>query len=62
MNRPPLINADAMCDRIVDTSVFYKVDLKTEFNPIRVKPEDIEKTNFNTKYGLFEPLVMQRGL
>ncbi len=38
------------------------MDLKTEFDQFRVKPEDIEKTAFNTKYGQFEYLVMPMGL
>ena len=38
------------------------MDLKTGFHQIRVKPEDIEKTAFNTKYGQFEYLVMHMGL
>ncbi len=38
------------------------MDLKTGFDQIRVKPEDIEKTAFNTKYSQFEYLVMPMGL
>ena len=51
-----------MFDMIGDARVFYKIDLKTGSHQIRVKPEYIEKTAFNTKYGQFEYLVMPMGL
>ncbi len=38
------------------------MNLKTRFHQIRVKPQDIEKTAFNTKYGQYEYLVMPMGL
>ena len=51
-----------MFDRLGGSKYFSKLDLKTGFHQIRVKPEDIEKTAFNTKYGQFEYLVMPMGL
>ena len=51
-----------MFDRFRKANVFSKMDLKTGFHQIRVKPEDIEKTSFNTEYGQFEYLVMPMGL
>lgn len=38
------------------------MDLKTAFHQISVRPEDVEKTEFKTKYGQFEYLVMAMGL
>ena len=49
-------------DRLGGARVFSKLDLDTGFHQIRVKPEDIEKTAFNTKYGQFEYLVLPMGL
>ncbi len=40
-----------------EAQLFSGMDLKTGFHQIRVKPEDIKKTAFNTKYGQFEYLV-----
>ena len=51
-----------MFDRLGGSKYFSKLDLKTGFHQIRVKPEDIEKTAFNTKYGQLEYLVMHMGL
>ena len=51
-----------MFDLLGEAKVFSKMDLKTGFHQIRVKPEDIEKTAVNTKYGQFEYLVMPMGL
>ena len=61
-NRSPLPRTDEMFDRLGEARVFSKIDLKTGFHQIRVRPEDIEKTAFNTKYGQFEYLVMPMGL
>ena len=57
-NRTHLPRTDEMFDRLGDAKYFTKLDLKTEFNQIRVNPTDIEKTAFNTKYGQYEYLVM----
>ena len=61
-NNAPLPRSDEMFDLLGDAKVFSKMDLKTGFHQIRVRPTDIEKTAFNTKYGQFEYLVMPMGL
>lgn len=61
-NRTPLPRSDEMFDRLGEAKVFSKMDLKTGFHQIRMKPVDIEKTAFNTKYGQYEYLVMPMGL
>ena len=58
----PLPRSDEMFDRLEGAMVFSKLDLKTGFHQIRVRPDDIETTAFNTKYGQFEYLVMPMGL
>lgn len=61
-NNTPLPRPDEMFDRLAGACYFSKLDLKTGFHQIRVRPEDIEKTAFNTKYGQFEYLVLPMGL
>jgi Reverse transcriptase (RNA-dependent DNA polymerase) len=61
-NNASLPRSDEMFDRLGGARVFSKLDLKTGFHQIRIRPEDIEKTAFNTKYGQFEYLVMPMGL
>ena len=61
-NNAPLPRSYEMFDMLGNAKVFSKMDLKTGFHQIRVKPDDIENTEFNTKYGQFERLVMPMGL
>ena len=61
-NNAPIPRSDEMFDRLGGAKIFSKLDLKTGFHQIRVKPEDIEKTAFSTKYEQFEYLVMPMGL
>lgn len=61
-NSTPTPRADEMFDIISGSQFFTKIDLKTGFHQIRVKPEHIEKTAFQTKYGQYEYLVLPMGL
>jgi RNase H-like domain found in reverse transcriptase/Reverse transcriptase (RNA-dependent DNA polymerase)/Integrase zinc binding domain/Integrase core domain/Chromo (CHRromatin Organisation MOdifier) domain len=56
----PLIQETLM--RIEKAKYFTTLDLPSAYNLIRIREGDEWKAAFRTRYGLFEPLVMQFGL
>jgi hypothetical protein len=53
---------DILFDKLASIEVFYKVDLHSGYHQIKIRPEDVPKTAFSTRYGLYEYLVMSFGL
>jgi hypothetical protein len=56
------------CHRINDlfeqlqgARVFSKIDLRTGYYQLKIREQDIEKTAFTSRYGLYECTVMSLG-
>ena len=51
-----------MFDQLAKAKVFSKIYLRSGYHQIKIRPEDIPKIAFSTRYGSYEYLVMSFGL
>ena len=61
-NKYPLPRINDLYDQLAGSAVFSKMDLRLGYHQIRIREEDIPKTAFTTRYGLYEYTVMSFGL
>jgi hypothetical protein len=58
----PLPKSRDCLDTVAGSTLFSSFDITSAYNQIPIKSEDIPKTAFTTKYGLFEYTTMPFGL
>jgi hypothetical protein len=61
-NKYPLPRIDILFDQLAGAKVLSKIDLRSRYHQIKIRPSDIPKTAFSTRYGLYEYLVLSFGL
>src|SRR4051812_22574412 len=57
-NKYPQPRINDLYDQLAGSSVFSKMDLRLGYHQIKIRNEDIPKTAFTTRYGLYEYIVM----
>jgi hypothetical protein len=61
-NKYPLPRIEDLFDQMRGARVFSKIDLRLGYHQMKIRPSDIPKTAFSTRYGLYEFTVMLFGL
>jgi len=61
-NKYPLPRIEDLFDQLKGACVFSKIDLRSGYHQLRIRPNDIPKTAFTTRYRLYEYTMMSFGL
>jgi hypothetical protein len=61
-NKYPLPRIDVLFYQLVGAKVFSKIDLRSGYHQIKMRPCDIPKTAFSTRYGLYDLLHVSHEL
>jgi hypothetical protein len=61
-NKYPLPRIEDLFNQMRGARVFSKIDLRSGYHQMKIRPSDIHKMDFSTRYGLYEFTVMSFGL
>jgi hypothetical protein len=61
-NKYPLPRIEDLLDRLKKAKFFSKIDLRSGYHQMKIQEQDIPKTAFTTRYGLYEFVVVSFGL
>jgi hypothetical protein len=61
-NKCPLPCIKDLFNQMRGARVFSKIDLRSGYHQMKIRPSDIPKTDFSTRYGLYEFTIMSFGL
>ena len=61
-NKYLLPRIDDLLDQLKRAKFFSKIDLRSGYHQMKIRPEDIPKTAFVTRYGQYEFTVVSFGL
>ena len=57
-NKCPFPMINDLFDQLEGATVFSKIDLRSGYHQLKIREQDIPKTTFTTRYGLYEYTVM----
>ena len=57
-NKYPLPMINNLFDQLEGATMFSKIDLRSGYHQLKIREQDIPKTTFTTRYGLYEYTVM----
>ena len=55
-NKYPLPRINTLFDQLAGVKVFSKIDLRSRYHKIKIRPQDIPKIAFSTRYGPYKYL------
>jgi hypothetical protein len=61
-NKYPLPRIEDLLDRLRKAQFFSKIELRSGYHQMKIREQDIPKTAFTTRYGLYEFVVVSFGL
>lgn len=62
VDRYPLPRIDEILDRLANSVIFSKIDLRSGYHQVAIEPGHEHRTAFQSRYGLYEYTVLPFGL